>query len=152
MKEKHLLVILILYIMKTKIFFVIIAGLCCILIGQKSFADCTTTITVDSYKLTINDGSCTNCNYNVQERVVASVGGCPTSWFNFGNLFTTGTWTIPQESFSGCKNPTAPPSFTYWIVVKVTRLSDNAVQYAYSNGEYPDINLHIQPGDLTVNF
>lgn len=137
--------------MKTKIIFSILVGICFILTAQESFAQCNTTITVASYTLKITDASCTTCSYDVQERVVNSSGTCFSKWLDLG-LYTASTWTIPEEAFSDCKNPPVPNTLTYWLVVKVTRTSDNAIEYTYSTGEYPDLNLRIHPGTLEVDF
>ena len=134
--------------MKTKTFYILLAGICLMLLGMKSSAQppCNTIITVDAWTLNITDQG-SGYTYTCTGQVLNSDGSCYSSVYNYGAVSVSST-SMPQHAYPNCHDN---DGCVYWIRVVVLR-SDGAFRIVTSTGKYPDINYHISPGTLDVKF
>jgi hypothetical protein len=132
--------------MKTKILYPLIIGLCLMLCGIKSSAQCTLTITVDPWTLNIIDDA--GYTYTCSAYVMNSDRACYSDVHNYGVVYMGNPNSMVQWAYPYCH---AYDGCSYWIHVKVTR-SDNATREVNSTAQLPDISYHISPGTLSVKF
>ena len=130
----------------TKIVYPIIIGLCFMLCGMKSSAQCSQTITVDAWSLVITDSLTTHA-YTCTGQVWNSDRTCYSAVHPYGAV-VYGPNSMSQYAYANCHNY---DGCTYWIHVVVTR-SDNATRTVDSSAQLPDLNYHISPGTLYVKF
>ena len=131
--------------MKTKILYPIIIGLCLMLCGMKSSAQCSLIITADAWTLHVTDtGSYT---YTCSGQVWNSTRSCYSDVHNYLPV-SVGPNSMPQNAYSYNHNSTG---CTYWLHVVVTR-SDGTIKTVDSTNQLPDLNNHISPGTLYVKF
>ncbi len=137
--------------MKTKTFYLILAGICFMLFGMKSSAlpPCTFTITVDAWTLNISD-TATGYTYTCSGQVLNSDGVCYSSVYNYGAVYASSSNSMPQHAYTDCEDYNYHHCVYYFKVV--VQRSDGAYRVFTTTGQIPDISYHISVGTINVKF
>ncbi len=132
--------------MKKLITYILLAGVCLLLVVMQASAQ-STTICVESYNLGISD-PVSGHTYYASDRVENSSGTYFSSWHPLPQVYL-GSNQISSYCHQNCYDSVA--SVTYWVTVKVVR-DDNQTKYGSSGSQLPDKNLWLNPVSIRVIF
>jgi len=130
--------------MKKQITYMLLTGVCLLLVAMQATAQ-NTTICVEDYTVEVRDIA-SGYTYQAWDRVESS-GGVSSSWHSLGTV-SKGNNTVQSYCHPNCQDH--PELNTYWVGVMVIR-SDGQIRYGVSSSLLPDKNLRLNPGFIQVS-